>query len=333
MSSSKSGTTGDAVFFPSAVVLFGEDFVVQTDGAAETTCTLSCAGGVMQSVDIHTSCSWPLYVGQDFGALVIAEFPGECGAPPVAEAPPQQAPASTPCGCDAGTNNDFSKPTDIEFVVRAAQPTGGLTMQNGKGGSSGDAISGSCQELTVVCYANGQAAGGSEAGAAKGAKTSSKRGRRADFLAATTVQLGDRVVVNTGGAPETECTVTCVDGGAADTAQTIDIHTSCSYPLFVGQSFGALEITDFPAQCTDAMSHELQGGSASNSNPAQAQGSAWIVVVAALTVTGLVALVAVASRRHLLKRSPANHESDPFDSFDTSLGDYGAIPRQSIDIV
>eukprot|EP00038_Savillea_parva_P003790 m.130341 g.130341 ORF g.130341 m.130341 type:complete len:490 (-) comp11281_c0_seq2:303-1772(-) len=203
---------GEIFLAPTAVALDGT-VVVNPDGNSEMECEVTCSGTQdKQTIDVHTSCSQDLFVGQNFGAMEVVGFPNTVCDPNYV--PP-------PCGCDEGTPDNIDKPDTILFTVNAGAPIG-LTIQGNKGGSTGSTITtGGCTSLSVRCYNN--------------------KNTGEIFLPTTTVAFGGEVTTQPNGNSEMECQVTC-----GTQVQTIDIHTSCSQTLFLGQNFGAMTISGFP---------------------------------------------------------------------------------------
>eukprot|EP00037_Helgoeca_nana_P038021 m.18648 g.18648 ORF g.18648 m.18648 type:complete len:2731 (+) comp9709_c0_seq1:109-8301(+) len=214
----------------------GDAFVVATQGAASTVCTIS-SNGITQSIDFHTSCSVPLRVGDIFGSLqVVCE--GSCvnaagGSGSLVGCPPPPSPPSPPplipCGCGGSGNNNVQKPVTLMSLQVVA---GGITgsQQGGKGGSSGMAITDNCNTVNVECHDN--------------------KNPGVTYFGVSSLALGSTFTVNNqNGGNEVECTVSCPLTGAV---QTIDIHVSCSQALFSGQNFGALTVVSFPGQCGSA---------------------------------------------------------------------------------
>jgi len=74
------------MFLERMQVNLGDVVVASTDRHTETECQVECQNGTVsfvQTIDIRTSCSKPLFQGQQFGALTIASFPDvpECAIP------------------------------------------------------------------------------------------------------------------------------------------------------------------------------------------------------------------------------------------------------------
>lgn len=214
-------------------VNIGQTVVINTNQATETVCTV-VSGGQSQRIEIHTSCSKALNIGDIFGSIQLVCAGVGCsgtgvggglvGCPPPPS--PPSPPPLVPCGCGGSGNNQLSgRPNAVALQVVAGGPLG-LSLQNNKGGSTGSAIPANCASVSVECH-NNKDAGES-------------------FLSLTTVALGGTVTTFPQGNTEMECTVTCASTGAV---QTVDIHTSCSQPLFAGQNFGALTVVSFPGEC------------------------------------------------------------------------------------
>eukprot|EP00038_Savillea_parva_P007893 m.173164 g.173164 ORF g.173164 m.173164 type:complete len:427 (-) comp13652_c0_seq1:554-1834(-) len=249
---------GDALFTP-RVVGFGGTFTVNLgSGTTELECTVSCSD-VSQLVDVHTSCSKALFVGQDFGAFQVSDFPGVCSAPsaPVSPSPAKSSKGKSkgksskggsgsnpngPCGCGDGTNEAVDgRPDVVQFALVGGPATGGMTLQSGKGGSTGGDITAVCGPIFVVCQ---------------------NRDTDEVIFPSQVIPFGSTFNVNTGRITKTVCVVSCT--GAA---QTVDIHTSCSKTLAVGQDFGALEVVDFPnVQCDGPTTTTPEPGRASTSS-------------------------------------------------------------------
>lgn len=137
------------------------------------------------------------------------------GAPPPPAGP-------LPCGCGDNTLDDVTdRPNTIRFRINPGVATG-LTLQGGKGGSRNDDITAAgCAQPTVRCMNN--------------------KDRSESFLDSVTVDFGSSIRTQPAGNTEMRCVVNC-----GTQRQIIDVHTSCSQDLFLGQVFGALTISNFP---------------------------------------------------------------------------------------
>jgi hypothetical protein len=199
------------------------------------------------------------------------------------------------CGCGDGTEDNVEingdRPRVIEFTLVRAAPIGQDVLQSGKGGSTGFDMT-LCENAaaTVQCYDN------------KGDTI---------FLGPTVVTFGSNFIVNPQFEAETECTVTC----GAGNEQVVDIHTSCSKPLFVGQNFGAIVVANFPdvAGCVASVllgksSNAQTSVSGAGGTPTIAAPVAAIMVVAVLVV--IVAMVALKRRTPLAMLQYGNAEME-----------------------
>eukprot|EP00038_Savillea_parva_P005111 m.147662 g.147662 ORF g.147662 m.147662 type:complete len:904 (+) comp11662_c0_seq3:218-2929(+) len=182
----------------------------------------SSMGGSSTGASMGGSSTATSMGGSNTGASMgeSASMGGGMGSSPSTSGP---APPPGACGCGAGTTDNIDRPDVVVFNIQAGAPTG--SMQDGRGGSVGDAIPATgCTEVFVTCYENGD--------------------EDEVFLERTQVSLDSLVTVNTDGATETECVITCTSASTT-LVQVVDVHTSCSKALYQGQNFGALSVDSF----------------------------------------------------------------------------------------
>lgn len=173
---------------------------------SETTCTIG-----QQTVEIHTSCSHPINVGDIYGALKVTGFRNEGGINSITDGCTAPAPFS---GCDACFfGGEKSKATAISFRY-----IGGFALTNtqeGKATLTGDYMEGAASiSCSGAAFANV---------ALDGTFTLSQGSGKQDQLPAETI-----------------CTINSQGG-----RQTVKIHTSCSKTLAIGDIFGSIVVTGF----------------------------------------------------------------------------------------
>jgi hypothetical protein len=267
------------VLLESTTVALGDRVTVRTNSNAEIACTVSCGEAIL-AIQIHTSCVKQLHLGQSFGALEVSDFPefSQCSPPP----PPSPV-QLLPCGCGDDTQGTITKPNRVEFRVSGGPALGLATKQSGKGGSVGDTIAvDTCgvHSVQVECH--------------------NKLHPDHVFLSPIVVPFSGTVVATTDANAETECTLTC--GGLV---QTVNVFTACSKSLFVGQSFGALQVSNFPdfSQCgvsqtgprlAAALGVGVQSAAATSENSAITT----VIAVAIVVIASMgAAMIAVDRRR------------------------------------
>lgn len=193
----------------------GQVFTVTSFGHPETTFRI----GGSATVTIHTSCSQPLNIGDQFGSLVVVGSNNCPGGPP--PPPPRSCYDSLDqCpGCDMCRDRDY-KPSQFTFQYVAGGPVLS-NSQDGKAFASGATLSGTA---SVSCFGK---SGGSIGGSAF-------------------VQPGGTFVVNAPDGNELRCTIT-----ASGAQQQMELHTSCSKPLNVGDQYGSLVIVAMQSRDKD----------------------------------------------------------------------------------
>jgi hypothetical protein len=184
-------------------------------------------GGVTQSLTIHTSCSKALRCGDQFGGMKLVELEStlggiaDCTPPPEPEGPET---ACTGAGFPEGTSCD-SRPLEVEFEYTGSDcqdplpnPQGGKAKCNG---DPGDAVG-----LVSVTYT------GKDPG-------------KITVDPASNIDVGDVFRVTATGRDELHSNTKLLIADADSIEQSLEIHTSCSQPLALGDEFGALKVIGF----------------------------------------------------------------------------------------
>ena len=227
------GKTGGLTVTPSTVALNGK-FLVSTNQDTQTTCTLTC-GSSVQTVSIHTSCSKPLFVGQDFGAIEVSNFPGSCGgsspAPPPALPTPQECPL------------DWLDDVDVCDCVPSPAPPIPPPPPSPVCGSDGKTR----PNTLTMRYVGGNQITNTQNG--KATVSGSNNGGAATVVCQGTTAASNIAVGTTFQAPTQQATNTICAVSTASGTQTITIHTSCSQPLNAGDIFGSLQLVCVGDNC------------------------------------------------------------------------------------
>lgn len=216
-----------------------------------------------QMVTLHTSCSQPIFVGQNVGSLTISGWETDqgssvstCGpncyerqedcppADPYSSSPPppcilccyereEDCPTEPipPSSSDCDACIPKARPSSLTFRITGGAGFG--SIQDGKGSVSGSFILGNAGPYTVQCQ--------------------NRRNRNGAFAFVSMSIDGNEFTVSN--IQENELTCTINGGGGS---QSIEIHTSCSAPILIGDVYGALTLTAFingdtgmmPAACS-----------------------------------------------------------------------------------
>ena len=177
--------------------------------------------GTGSRVYFHTSCSFPIRVGDRFASLEVVCYTNDQGGSCNDCAPAVPSCVNDVSQCPACTMCVWShKPTQLSLTFVG----GGAALSNSQGGRatfSGDSISAST--ASISCTGSRGSVGSGQVG------------------------MGQSIVLS--GLNNQGSDITCrVTGGGA--TQTFVMHTSCSVPLNVRDRFGAIEITGFVTQHT-----------------------------------------------------------------------------------
>ena len=242
---------------PAEIIAKGETYVFNGNGqrlGTQTTCRVqgSVGGNLIgsQVISIHTSCSKPLFTGDIQGALQITCFmtttgetcsrqvtatgPGTQTArcptsppPPPTPGPPTLIPPAPAGQCNACGGSKQSLSSITFRYIGGNQLT---NQQGGKASVSGGAMSGATG-VTIACDASMMAVWDSTR---KGSKSGGS-----GSTGMVTVDMDGSFSISNFNA-ETTCTI--ADGIRI---QEVDIHTSCSYPLVIGDIYGSIVLTGF----------------------------------------------------------------------------------------
>jgi len=196
------------------------------------TCKITWGAGqntFLQTVNIHTSCSYPIVVGDRFGALELYGYSSDTGVvsnpsgcsseDPCTPDADGTAPEAAASGCTVcGDNRAKVRTTDLVLKLTTGGPSTFANTQDGKASVTGDEVTPAADgSITVKCY-------------------NSKNSLSADGY--HPVALGSSFAMSgIAGITTARCHVQWATGG-----QFVDIHTSCSKPFAVGDQFGALII-------------------------------------------------------------------------------------------
>ena len=221
-----------------AQALFGTTLelgaIYTTSGISGTSliCKITWGAGqntFLQTVNIHTSCSHPIVVGDRFGALELYGYSSDTGVvsnpsgcsseDPCTPGADGTAPEAAASGCTVcGDNRAKVRTTDLVLKLTTGGPSTFANTQDGKASVTGDEVTPAADgSITVKCY-------------------NSKNSLSADGY--HPVVLGSSFAMSgIAGITTARCHVLWATGG-----QFVDIHTSCSKPFAVGDQFGALII-------------------------------------------------------------------------------------------
>ena len=234
-------------------VALGESFQVERGDAEDI--TISSNGG-SQTMELHVSCSQPLIVGESFGALTIAGFiykdGSSCG--PVGEEADeleyQWISSTSGCPDDisqaiSGATSKGYDPSSISqttWYVRLARKKDCIPADqfdqfpNASCGCKDSEtilfkyVGGNCNESVNSQPSDKWECSGSNNGAAS-VTVQYKDG-------SATVALGETFSVKRDDAQD----MTISGGGST---QTMELHVSCSQPINLGDTYGALQIAGF----------------------------------------------------------------------------------------
>ena len=233
------------------------------------TCTiswgLSATDQKLQTVDIHTSCSHPLVVGDRYGALEIFGYTSDTGivtnglsgcsnkdpcissgAPPSSVIPPEVVSSGcTICGSKRSrAKNSKARLAELVLSVTGGGPSTLLANpQDGKASVAGDTVSSAADgPFSVHCF-------------------NSKQGAN-DLSGYKQVAFGISFSVHgISGITTVRCHLKWATG-----AQTVEIHTSCSKPFAVGDQFGALVIVSATLSSGTTITGDCSAAAASKNN-------------------------------------------------------------------
>lgn len=217
--------TGDpsvATVSPTGEVLgLGDVVTITATGQklrADTGLAIEQGGATLQSLSIHTSCSQPLNVGDQFGSLRLVELTSRNGGtvtlppPPVPAAQCELTGPPPPPHCKGGV-------TALALRYIGGDCTISPNDQSGKATCSGNA--GAAEPVEVVLVGGPSDAALSPTGEVVG--------------------IGDLVIITaTDNTLDSATELEIRQGGAV--LQSISIHTSCSQPLNLGDRFGGVEV-------------------------------------------------------------------------------------------
>ena len=187
-------------------VAAGSKFTVPGGFSAYT--QLSIQGAL--AVEIHTSCSVPLAVGDQFGPFILTNFNTAGGGSGMGCMSTAPAPGFV-AGCTICDHNNKDRPPSLTFSYSSGQGKN----QNAQGAKAyGSGLLASYPASTTVTVSG-----------KKGGSTTQS------------VSAGGRITIQApGGKFDAESTVTFGNG------QSFNFHTSCSVPLRTGDVFGPLTI-------------------------------------------------------------------------------------------
>eukprot|EP00038_Savillea_parva_P013570 m.8626 g.8626 ORF g.8626 m.8626 type:complete len:2827 (-) comp2555_c0_seq1:312-8792(-) len=239
--------------FAQETVSRGGIYTVDNQGSklgTELECTIT-GGGRTQVVEIHTSCSAPLVIGDIYGSLQLVCFTSiegqscagggsggsttSCVGPPPPGIPPPPPPAPANCVvCREGG----SKPQLDTLTFKYVGGSQLTNPQEGKATVSSGSF-GSPELVTIICdTALVPVVTGDIALAKKGKDSGSGGGVSGGSVVA---MLGGSFDATKDGA-ELTCTIQSTTGGLI---QEVEIHVSCSKDLAVGDIFGSLQLVGF----------------------------------------------------------------------------------------
>jgi len=197
----------------------GDQFTVATnDGKkfkAETEFDVRQGSATLQALNVHTSCSKRLTVGDRFGAVRLVQMTTESGDVVNEPAPPV---ASDDCALVGSTGECDGKATRLTFRYLGGSCAETTNQQNGKLDCSGDPAGAEPVQIIVT-----------------------KDASKITVSPATeTITVGDLVTLTADKEFKADTVFDIRQGGG--TLQSLKIHTSCSKTLAVGDIFGAMQV-------------------------------------------------------------------------------------------
>ena len=198
------------------VVNLGETFVIDAANIgknkldSETNVEIfDLNGNLLQTIKFHTSCSQPLFIGDQFGSLVLTGCENEGGTPP-----------------GGGTLCDSGKPKTLTMVYTGEDCSASNNGQGSKATCSGDPnfaspvriIASGDKKFKKEIYFDGTV------NLSDSFVLDATNGKKGKFKSNTYVEVRD------------------LNGNVL---QSLTFHTSCSKPLNVGDQFGSLLLIDF----------------------------------------------------------------------------------------
>ena len=220
------GKSGDADY--AATVVVGDVFVVAPlDGKMSNETVIRAydapGGTLLQEVRFHTSCSQPLGLGDRFGEFRLVA----CNEPPAGGAPQAAAPPEPADACDAG------KPAALTFRYDGAGCDATSHAQARKRVScTGDARMEPAVRIVVTNRRNHEHP--------KARVYFDGMVLLQDVFTAEAARADRRRLTNR--------TFVLVYDLAGELVQEIELHTSCSQPLRLGDQFGAVVLEAFVAE-------------------------------------------------------------------------------------
>jgi len=208
---SKHGTYGVYTVAP------GQTFTVNPYGQFEAESYFEFTGTGAR-VFFHTSCSFPVRVGDRFGSLEVVCFEKDNGETCDACKPPKECYdnlAECP-SCKLCAHG--YKPTQLSMTYMG----GSTTVSNSQGGKA-TAVGSTVNSNAAQVSCNG----------------------KYGSVGAALLSKGQALTLSGLGHAGADITCTIFADGAS---QTINLHVSCSYPMSVGDRFGALVLTGFIEQ-------------------------------------------------------------------------------------
>jgi hypothetical protein len=214
---------------PSSGILLDDEVRLTATGRdemhSESTLTISDGSGVIQTIRLHTSCSQPLKLGDEFGALKIVEFTQKDGQ--VFSLQDPNAPIFFDgCEIPAAPPEPHCTSKIMDLQLRYVDNEGGFgcnvsNSQEGKASCTGVDDTDEPVSITIT-----------------------KDADKVFADPATGIELGDIVSVFKfeGGVNKELGSETKFDVTGPNGTQSIVLHTSCSKPLNLGDRFGAFEV-------------------------------------------------------------------------------------------
>ncbi|MGA1796971.1 MAG: SdrD B-like domain-containing protein [bacterium] len=201
---------------------------------ADTTLEIRSGTTLLQSLKIHTSCSQPLALGDEFGSLRVVEFTTRDGGTSMLPDPGPPPPPSSECMIDAPPPpphcTDKIEALGLRYLGGSCSDTS--NYQGGKVQCTDTPIGPpyGTEPVQIEVWGTGKDAG-------------------KQFLYAGNVHIGDvvRAVASVGGKKELGAdSVIQIKGRDIDNnvvlLEEILFHTSCSQPLNLGDRLGAMEV-------------------------------------------------------------------------------------------
>ena len=229
----------------STSVADGDRYTIVSGGKfpAETACIIAWTGGDEiareQRLEIHTSCSKQLKAGDQFGSLTLVGYnvngvDVDSTACSINDEDPceidDDEEASSSCtACASGSHRSLG---ELAFELQVGSVLS--NEQEGKASVNGDAVAGA-GPFTVECF-NHKSPG--------------------DTFGAQVLNVGNIYTLTLQRRlTEMECTVKWSDDGEAK-QQDIEIHTSCSKLLAIGDAFGGLVLRGYGDSTGDMITAE-----------------------------------------------------------------------------